>query len=73
MVCGTGRLLLDYLGDGIDIDGVDIAPALAWYPPAEALALLEQTGFVYVRGAHDFMDQALRDDDRSFVVFVMKA
>ena len=41
--------------------------------PAEALALLEQTGFVHMRGAHDFTDQALRDDDRSFVVFGMKA
>ncbi len=24
--CGTGRLLLDYLGQGIDIDGVEISP-----------------------------------------------
>ena len=23
--CGTGRLLLDYLGQGIDIDGVDVS------------------------------------------------
>jgi len=29
VACGTGRLLLDYLGEGIDIDGVDIAPALS--------------------------------------------
>lgn len=26
--CGTGRLLLDYLGDGIDIDGVDNSPEM---------------------------------------------
>ena len=26
--CGTGRLLLDYLADGIDIDGVDISPEM---------------------------------------------
>jgi ubiquinone/menaquinone biosynthesis C-methylase UbiE len=23
--CGTGRLLLDYMGDGLDIDGVDVS------------------------------------------------
>ena len=26
--CGTGRLLLDYLVDGIDIDGVDVSPEM---------------------------------------------
>src|SRR5437762_1096266 len=26
--CGTGRLLLDFLGDGIDIDGVDNSPEM---------------------------------------------
>lgn len=26
--CGTGRLLLDYLAEGIDIDGVDISPEM---------------------------------------------
>ena len=26
--CGTGRLVLDYLGAGIDIDGVDISPEM---------------------------------------------
>jgi len=26
--CGTGRLLLDYLADGIDIDGVDSSPEM---------------------------------------------
>jgi ubiquinone/menaquinone biosynthesis C-methylase UbiE len=26
--CGTGRLLLDYLADGIDIDGVDNSPEM---------------------------------------------
>ena len=24
--CGTGRLLLDYMGEGVDIDGVDNSP-----------------------------------------------
>jgi ubiquinone/menaquinone biosynthesis C-methylase UbiE len=32
--CGTGRLLLDYLSQGIDIDGVDLSP--------EMLALCQQ-------------------------------
>ena len=49
------------------------SPALTWYPPAEALALLEEAGFVNVRGVHDFSDQPLRDDDRGFVVFGEKA
>jgi len=26
--CGTGRLILDYLGEGVDIDGVDNAPEM---------------------------------------------
>jgi SAM-dependent methyltransferase len=26
--CGTGRLLLDYLGDGLDVDGVDNSPEM---------------------------------------------
>jgi ubiquinone/menaquinone biosynthesis C-methylase UbiE len=26
--CGTGRLLLDYLGEGVDIDGVDVSPEM---------------------------------------------
>lgn len=26
--CGTGRLLLDYLGQGVDIDGVDLSPEM---------------------------------------------
>jgi ubiquinone/menaquinone biosynthesis C-methylase UbiE len=26
--CGTGRLLLDYLAEGIDIDGIDISPEM---------------------------------------------
>jgi SAM-dependent methyltransferase len=26
--CGTGRLLLDYLGQGVDVDGVDVSPEM---------------------------------------------
>ena len=26
LACGTGRLLLDYLQDGLDVDGCDISP-----------------------------------------------
>ncbi len=26
--CGTGRLLLDYMADGLDVDGVDISPEM---------------------------------------------
>ncbi len=39
--CGTGRLLLDYLGEGIDIEGVDNSPEmlLLCREKAEALGL----------------------------------
>jgi SAM-dependent methyltransferase len=39
--CGTGRLLLDYLGAGIDIDGVDNSPEMLQIcrEKAEALGL----------------------------------
>jgi SAM-dependent methyltransferase len=26
--CGTGRLLLEYLGDGLDVEGVDVSPEM---------------------------------------------
>ena len=26
--CGTGRLLLDYLSEGLDVDGVEISPEM---------------------------------------------
>jgi hypothetical protein len=48
------------------------SPALTWYPPEEALTLLEEAGFVNVRGVHDFTDRPVQDDDRSYVVFGMK-
>jgi cyclopropane fatty-acyl-phospholipid synthase-like methyltransferase len=28
VACGTGRLLIDYANEGIDIDGVDISPEM---------------------------------------------
>ncbi len=37
--CGTGRLLLDFLADGVDIDGVEVSPdmlALLWAKAASA-------------------------------------
>jgi SAM-dependent methyltransferase len=37
--CGTGRLLLDYLGQGIDIDGVDNSPEMLAICRAKAAAL----------------------------------
>ncbi len=32
--CGTGRLILDFLAQGIDIDGVDNSPGDAGHLPA---------------------------------------
>jgi SAM-dependent methyltransferase len=37
--CGTGRLLLDFLADGVDIDGVDNAPDMLERLHAKAAAL----------------------------------
>jgi SAM-dependent methyltransferase len=37
--CGTGRLLLDYLSHGIDIDGVDISPEMLALCRQKAMAL----------------------------------
>jgi len=37
--CGTGRLLLDYLAEGIDIDGVDVSPDMLPLCRAKAAAL----------------------------------
>lgn len=45
------------------------SPALTWFSPTEALAMLEEAGFVNVHGVHDFTDQPVQDDDRSYVVF----
>ena len=33
--CGTGRLLLDYLAAGIDIDGIEISPEMLAHPACE--------------------------------------
>src|SRR6476469_2216743 len=42
--CGTGRLLLDYLAEGIEIDGVDVSPEMLAVCRAKASALgLEPT------------------------------
>jgi ubiquinone/menaquinone biosynthesis C-methylase UbiE len=42
--CGTGRLLLDYLAEGIEIDGVDVSPDMLAVCRAKASALgLEPT------------------------------
>lgn len=42
--CGTGRLLLDYLAEGIEIDGIDVSPDMLAVCRAKASALgLEPT------------------------------
>lgn len=42
--CGTGRLLLDYLAEGIEVDGVDVSPDMLAVCRAKASALgLEPT------------------------------
>jgi ubiquinone/menaquinone biosynthesis C-methylase UbiE len=42
--CGTGRLLLDYLAEGIEIEGVDVSPDMLALCRSRALALgLEPT------------------------------
>jgi len=39
VACGTGRLLLDYMQEGVDIDGVDISPEMIAMARENALAL----------------------------------
>lgn len=39
VACGTGRLLLDYLQEGVDIDGVDISPDMIAAAQENATAL----------------------------------
>jgi SAM-dependent methyltransferase len=50
--CGTGRLLLDYLAEGIEIDGVDVSPDMLAVCRGKASALgLEPT--LYEQAAED--------------------
>jgi SAM-dependent methyltransferase len=52
--CGTGRLLLDYLAQGIDVDGVDISPDMLAILRAKAdEAGLDVTGRVHVAAMED--------------------
>lgn len=57
MCCGTGRLLLDYLAQGIDIDGVDNSPEMLALCRPDAAAVV---GISLARGSdrrldHDIM------------------
>ena len=49
--CGTGRLLLDYLTDGIDIDRVDVSPEMLEIcrQKAQKLDLHTPLGSCYLR------------------------
>jgi SAM-dependent methyltransferase len=38
VACGTGRLLLDYMQEGVDIDGVDISPEMIAFAQQKAAA-----------------------------------
>jgi hypothetical protein len=63
VACGTGRRLLVYLGQGIDI-----SRALIWFPAPEALAMLKEAGLGNVRGVRNFIDRQAQDNDRSPMV-----
>lgn len=56
--CGTGRLLLDYLADGIDVDGMDLSPEM-----------LETAGYANVRAVSGFSDEPTTADDDVFCIF----
>lgn len=58
--CGTGRLLLDFLAQGIDIDGVEISPEMVAMLRAKAVtAGLDVAGRVHL-AAMETMDLARR-------------
>ena len=44
VACGTGRLLLDYMQEGVDIDGVDISPEMIAVAGEKAAA--EETSYI---------------------------
>jgi ubiquinone/menaquinone biosynthesis C-methylase UbiE len=52
--CGTGRLLLDYLADGLQVEGVDVSPEMVALCRQKALELsLEPTVYVQAIEALD--------------------
>ena len=58
--CGTGRLLLDYLADGVDIDGIEISTDMLDLLRAKAAAAgLEVWGRIHV-GAMETMELSRR-------------
>lgn len=63
--CGTGRLLLDYLNEGIDIEGVDNSPEMLDLCRAKALVLkLKPT--LYLQSMEAFIPSpALRNHHRT--------
>lgn len=79
VACGTGRLLIDYMQQGIDIDGGIIqsetyisSPALTWHLASEAHAMLEKAGFQEVKTERDFTHEPTTDEDTSFTVLGRK-
>lgn len=52
VACGTGRILLDYMQEGIDIDGVDISPEMI-SKAHEKAARLGLTPNLYVQAMQD--------------------
>ena len=52
--CGTGRLLLDYLAQGLDVDGIDVSPEMLALCRAKAAAAgLDVAGRLHLGGMQD--------------------
>lgn len=58
--CGTGRLLLDYLGQGIDVDGVDNSPEMLALCRVKARALGLEDHFDHLERLYEQPMEELR-------------
>ncbi len=63
--CGTGRLLLDYLAQGIDIDGVDISPEML---AICALHVYQEAGFISIQILKEFSQEPASPNDTVFSI-----
>lgn len=67
--CGTGRLLLEYLADGIDVDGVGISPEMRDYTLAQLSEMFRRAGYTAIHSVSGFSNQPASEKDKVFVIF----
>lgn len=64
--CGTGRLLLEYLADGIDVEGVDVSLA-------QLSEMLQRAGYIDIQAVSGFSNRPASEKDEVFVISGKKA